>query len=189
MLHELTLSGLTAKLAAKEVSSLEAMQACLDRIDAVDGQVNAFMSIDRDDALGQADAADAALAKGNTHAAQPLLGVPISLKDLFCAKGQPVNCSSKILGDFLSPYDGTVVRKLRDAGAVLFGRLALGTKQILQRDRHAEQRLSGVSVALGQGGIGGVRLAKRVIAVDAHEGVDLAIDGVDALEARLHRRA
>ena len=79
MLHELTLSGLTAKLAAKEVSSREAMQACLDRIDAVDGQVNAFMSIDRDDALGQADAADAALAKGNTHAAQRLLGVPISL--------------------------------------------------------------------------------------------------------------
>ena len=123
MLYELTLSGLTAKLAAKEVSSREAMQACLDRIDAVDGQVNAFMSIDRDDALGQADAADAALAKGNTHAAQPLLGVPIALKDLFCAKGQPANCSSKILGDFRSPYDGTVVRKLREAGAVLFGRL------------------------------------------------------------------
>ena len=123
MLHELTLSGLTSKLATKEVSSREAMQACLDRIAAVDGQVNAFMSIDRDDALGQADAADAALAKGNTHTAQPLLGVPISLKDLFCAKGQPANCSSKILGDFHSPYDGTAVRKLRDAGAVLFGRV------------------------------------------------------------------
>ncbi|MBT4227235.1 MAG: Asp-tRNA(Asn)/Glu-tRNA(Gln) amidotransferase subunit GatA, partial [Verrucomicrobia bacterium] len=123
MLHELTLSGLTSKLASKEVSSRDAMQACLDRIAAVDGQVNAFMSIDRDDALSQADAADAALAKGNTHIAQPLLGVPISLKDLFCAKGQPANCSSKILGDFHSPYDGTAVRKLRDAGAVLFGRV------------------------------------------------------------------
>jgi len=63
------------------------------------------------------------LAKGDTHAAKPLLGVPISLKDIFCAKGQPVNCSSKILGDFCSPYDATVVRKLRDAGAVLFGRV------------------------------------------------------------------
>ena len=123
MPHELTLSGLTAKLAAKEVSSREAMQACIDRIDAVDDQVNAFMSIDRDNALGQADAADVALAKGATHAGQPLLGVPVSLKDLFCAKGQPANCSSRILGDFRSPYDGTVVRKLRDAGAVLFGRL------------------------------------------------------------------
>ena len=133
MLHELTLSGLTAKLAAKEVSSREAMQACLDRIDAVDGQVNAFMSIDRDDALGQADAADATLAKEDTHAAQQLLGVPISLKDLFCAKGQPANCSSKILGDFRSPYDGTVVRKLRDAGAVLIAKLATG--EFAQGDR------------------------------------------------------
>ena len=58
MLHELTLNELTAKLAAKEVSSRDAMQACLDRIDAVDGRINAFMSIDREDALGKADAAD-----------------------------------------------------------------------------------------------------------------------------------
>ncbi|MDP6677254.1 MAG: amidase family protein, partial [Verrucomicrobiota bacterium] len=123
MLHELTLSALTAKLAAGEVSAREAMQACLDRIDAVDDRVNAFISLDRDDALGQADAADERLAKGDTHAAKPLLGVPISLKDIFCAKGQPVNCSSKILADFRSPYDATVVRKLRDAGAVLFGRV------------------------------------------------------------------
>ena len=123
MLHELTLSALTAKLAAGEVSAREAMQACLDRVDAVDDRVNAFISLDRDDALGQADAADERLAKGDTHAAKPLLGVPISLKDIFCAKGQPVNCSSKILGDFRSPYDATVVRKLRDAGAVLFGRV------------------------------------------------------------------
>ena len=125
MLHKLTLTGLTAKLATREVSSREAMQACLDRIDAVDDQVNAFMSIDRDDALGQADAVDAALAKGATHAGQPLLGVPVSLKVLFCVKGQPVNCSSKILGDFRSPYDGTVVCKLRDAGAVLVGRMTI----------------------------------------------------------------
>ena len=123
MLHELTLSALTAKLAAGEVSAREAMQACLDRVDAVDDRVNAFISLDRDDALGQADAADERLAKGDTHAAKPLLGVPISLKDIFCAKGQPVNCSSKILADFRSPYDATVVRKLRDAGAVLFGRV------------------------------------------------------------------
>jgi len=123
MLHELTLTELTAKLASKEVSSREAMQACLDRIDAVDGSINAFMSIDRDDALGQADTADERLAKGTTHAEQPLLGVPISLKDIFCVKDQPANCSSKILGNFRSPYDGTVVQKLREAGAVIFGRV------------------------------------------------------------------
>ena len=123
MLHELTLNELTARLAAGEVSSREAMQACLDRIDAVDGSINAFMSIDRDDALGQADAADERLAKGAPHAEQPLLGVPISLKDIFCVKDQPANCSSKILGNFRSPYDGTVVQKLREAGAVIFGRV------------------------------------------------------------------
>jgi len=123
MLHELSLTELTAKLAAKEVSAREAMQACLDRIDAVDGSINAFMSIDRDDALGQADAADERLAKGAPHAEQPLLGVPISLKDIFCVKDQPANCSSKILGNFRSPYDGTVVQKLREAGAVIFGRV------------------------------------------------------------------
>ena len=123
MLHELSLTELTAKLAAKEVSAREAMQACLDRIDAVDGSINAFMSIDREDALGQAAAADERLAKGTTHTEQPLLGVPISLKDIFCVKDQPANCSSKILGNFRSPYDGTVVKKLREAGAVIFGRV------------------------------------------------------------------
>jgi len=123
MLHELTLSVLTTKLAAGEVSAREAMQACIDRIDAVDDRVNAFMSLDRADALAQADAADAALVKGDTHDGKPLLGVPISLKDLFCAKGHPVNCSSRILADFHSPYDSTVVRKLHEAGAVLFGRV------------------------------------------------------------------
>ena len=79
MLHELTLNELTARLAAGEVSSREAMQACLDRIDAVDGSINAFMSIDRDDALGQADAADERYAKGHPHAPQHHLFVPISL--------------------------------------------------------------------------------------------------------------
>ena len=93
MLHELSLTELTAKLAAKEVSAREAMQACLDRIDAVDGSINAFMSIDREDALGQAAAADERLAKGTTHTELPLLGVPISLKDIFCVKDQPANCS------------------------------------------------------------------------------------------------
>ena len=123
ILHELTIGELTKKLASKEVSSREAMQACLDRIDEVDGKINAFISLDREDALGQADAADTALAKGASHAEQPLLGVPVSLKDIFCVKGQPANSASKILGDFRSPYDGSVVQKLKQAGAIIFGRV------------------------------------------------------------------
>jgi len=123
ILHELTIGELTKKLASKEVSSREAMQACLDRIDQVDEKINAFISLDREDALGQADAADTALAKGASHTEQPLLGVPVSLKDIFCVKGQPANSASKILGDFRSPYDGSVVQKLKQAGAIIFGRV------------------------------------------------------------------
>ena len=123
ILHELTIAELTAKLASKEVSSREAMHSCLDRIDAVDDRINAFISIDREDALGQAEAADVVLGQGANQNDQPLLGVPISLKDIFCVKNQPANCASKILGDFRSPYDGTVVQKLKEAGAVVFGRV------------------------------------------------------------------
>jgi aspartyl-tRNA(Asn)/glutamyl-tRNA(Gln) amidotransferase subunit A len=99
------------------------MQACLDRIQAVDGELRAFLSLDAADALAQADAADAALARGVTHAERPLLGVPIALKDVLAVRGQPLGCASRILEKYVSPYDATVVEKLRAAGAVVFGRL------------------------------------------------------------------
>lgn len=123
MLNELTIAGLSAKLAAREASSREAMQACLDRIDQVDDRLHAFLSVDREDALAQADDADRQLAKGKTHSEKPLLGVPVSLKDVLAVKGQPLNCASRILDTFVSPYDATVVEKLKAAGAVLFGRV------------------------------------------------------------------
>jgi aspartyl-tRNA(Asn)/glutamyl-tRNA(Gln) amidotransferase subunit A len=123
MLNQLTIAELTAKLAKGEASSAAATQACLDRIQAVDGQVRAFISCDAADALAQAEAADQALASGQTHRDRPLLGVPIALKDVIAVKGQPLNCGSKILGKFVSPYDATVVAKLKAAGAVVFGRL------------------------------------------------------------------
>ena len=74
----------------------------------------------RRDALAQADAADQRLAAG---AQAPLLGVPIAIKDVIAVKGQPLNCGSKILGKFISPYDATVIEKLKAAGAIVFGRL------------------------------------------------------------------
>jgi aspartyl-tRNA(Asn)/glutamyl-tRNA(Gln) amidotransferase subunit A len=123
MLNQLTISELTAKLARREVSSRAATQACLDRIERVDGQLHAFLSLDAADALAQADAADRALAGGATHAKNPLLGVPLAVKDVIAVKGQPLNCGSKILGKFVSPYDATVIEKLKAAGAVVFGRL------------------------------------------------------------------
>jgi aspartyl-tRNA(Asn)/glutamyl-tRNA(Gln) amidotransferase subunit A len=123
MLHRLTVSELVQRLAARETSAREALQACLDQIARVDGQVHAFLSHDAADALAQADAADRELAAGTTHAAKPLLGVPVALKDVLSHRGQPLNCASRILGNFISPYDATVVSKLKDAGAVVFGRL------------------------------------------------------------------
>ena len=123
MLHRLTIHELTARLARREVSAREAMQACLDQVARVDGDIHAFLSHDPADALAQADAADQAIAAGADFAQQPLLGVPIALKDVLAVQGQPLNCASKILGTFRSPYDATVVEKLKAAGAVIFGRL------------------------------------------------------------------
>jgi aspartyl-tRNA(Asn)/glutamyl-tRNA(Gln) amidotransferase subunit A len=123
MPNRLTLSELTARLAKRQVSARETLQACLDRVEQVDGQIHAFLSHDAADALAQADAADRALAAEANHATQPLLGVPISLKDVLAVRGQPLGCASKILAGFVSPYSATVVEKLQAAGAVLFGRL------------------------------------------------------------------
>ncbi|HXJ60053.1 MAG TPA: Asp-tRNA(Asn)/Glu-tRNA(Gln) amidotransferase subunit GatA [Verrucomicrobiae bacterium] len=123
MLNQLTLSELTGRLARREVSSREIVQACLDHIRAVDERVHAFLSYDAEDALAQADAADKALAAGASHQQQPLLGIPISVKDVLAVKRQPLGCGSRILSKFTSPYDATVVEKLKAAGAIVFGRL------------------------------------------------------------------
>src|ERR1019366_8574935 len=100
-----------------------AMQSCLDQIARVDGEIHAFISHDATDALAQADAVDKSIASGVTLSQKPLLGVPIAVKDVLAVKGQPLNCGSKILGKFISPYDATVIEKLKSAGAVVFGRL------------------------------------------------------------------
>ncbi|MGA2175328.1 MAG: Asp-tRNA(Asn)/Glu-tRNA(Gln) amidotransferase subunit GatA [Verrucomicrobiota bacterium] len=121
MLNQLTTWELAAKLGRREVSARQVMQACLDRIERVEGQVHAFISYDAADALEQADAADRELAGGTTG--KPLLGIPIGIKDVLAVRGQPLNCGSKILGQFISPYSATVIDKLRQAGAIVFGRL------------------------------------------------------------------
>ena len=123
MPHSLTISELSRRLERRELSARQATQACLDRITQVDSRVKAFLSIDTADALQQADAADRILAQGSPPADQPLLGIPIAVKDVLAVKGHPLNCGSKILGKFISPYDATVIARLRAAGAVVFGRL------------------------------------------------------------------
>ena len=120
MPNSLTIHQLIERLNSGEVTSLQATQACLDRIESVDSELNAFISFDTADALSKAEAADQARADGEKGL---LLGVPVAIKDVIAVKGHSLNCASKILGDFVSPYDATVIRKLREAGAVVFGRV------------------------------------------------------------------
>jgi aspartyl-tRNA(Asn)/glutamyl-tRNA(Gln) amidotransferase subunit A len=122
MLNTLTLTELAPKLAKREVSAREVTEACLAQIGRVDGQVKAFLSYDAKDALTQADQADRQLAQA-TAGSSPLFGVPVGVKDVIAVRGQPLNCGSRILDHFISPYDATVVRKLKASGAIVFGRL------------------------------------------------------------------
>ncbi len=101
MLNQLTISELAARLAKREVSAREAMQSCLDRIAQVDGKLHAFISCNADDALAQAEAADQLLAQDGRGASRPLLGVTVAIKDVIAVKNQPLNCGSKILGQFI----------------------------------------------------------------------------------------
>ncbi|SRR5579884_264185 len=107
------------RLRAGEISSEELTRACLERIEQVDGQLHAFLTVTADLALEQARAADRRLAAGERL---PLLGIPVALKDLFITKGIRTTCASKILENFVPIEDGTHARKLAEAGAVLLGK-------------------------------------------------------------------
>lgn len=123
MLNQLTISELGRQLDARQVSARQAVQDCLARIAQVDTKVKAFLKTEEADALAQAEEADRLIASGVTRAAKPLLGIPIAVKDVIAVKGHSLTCASKILGKYVSPYDATVIEKLRAAGAVVFGRL------------------------------------------------------------------
>jgi aspartyl-tRNA(Asn)/glutamyl-tRNA(Gln) amidotransferase subunit A len=120
-LHFKTIAELAASLKAGETTSVEITQSVLQRIDTVDTRVGAFLGYDADDALRQAEASDARRAQGK--ALGPLEGIPIAIKDTLAVKNQPLRCASKMLESYVSPFDATCVRQLRDAGAVIFGRL------------------------------------------------------------------
>ena len=109
-------------LRARQFSSVELTRAVLDAISAGDGVIGAYTWVDAADALKQAAAADAARAAGATGL---LLGVPLAIKDILNVEGQPCTCASKILTGYTSPYDATVIARLRAAGAVFAGRTNL----------------------------------------------------------------
>ena len=111
---------LSESLSKKEVSAREVTQAHLDQIAKVDKAVHAFLFVDTDGALAQADQVDAARAKGENLG--PLAGVPLALKDILAQEGIPTTCGSKILEGWRPPYSATVVKKLRAAGVVILGK-------------------------------------------------------------------
>ncbi len=108
-------------LLAGEATSEELARQCLGRIEALNPRYHAFLHWDAEEVLDQARRADRLLAE-NQAGDRPLLGIPIALKDNLAARGQPLTCGSRLLRSFRSPYDGTVARRLREAGAVLLGR-------------------------------------------------------------------
>jgi aspartyl-tRNA(Asn)/glutamyl-tRNA(Gln) amidotransferase subunit A len=122
-LFRLTIREAAALLRQREVSSVELTQAVLERIYAVDNAVKAYLSLMPEAALVRAAAADRALAAADDPAALPaLLGIPLAIKDVILVEGAPATCGSKILEDFVPPFEATVAGKLRAAGAVLLGK-------------------------------------------------------------------
>jgi aspartyl-tRNA(Asn)/glutamyl-tRNA(Gln) amidotransferase subunit A len=118
-LSELTIHGAHDLLKEGKVSSVELTQAVIDRIAAVDDDIKAYITLTPELALEQAREADRRRAAGEDN---PLLGIPLAIKDIICTKGVPTTCGSKILKNFLPPYDATVMAHLGSQGAVLLGK-------------------------------------------------------------------
>ena len=121
-LYSLTIHELSALLQARTVSAVEALQSVISRIEAVDGRVHAYISPTFDFARSQAQAADQRIARGDGG---PLTGVPLAIKDILCTEGIRTTCGSRILENFVPPYDATVIGKLKAGGAVFTGKTSM----------------------------------------------------------------
>lgn len=117
-LYEKTAAELARLLREKKTSSVEITESVLQRIESIDERVHAYVTVARDTAREMAKAADERLARGE---GRPLTGIPIAVKDNMCVKGQRTTCGSKILHNFVPPYDATVVRLIKEEGMVILG--------------------------------------------------------------------
>src|SRR5580698_2485557 len=119
MLHNLFIGELADLLARRQISSVELTQHYLDRIARFNPQLNALITLTADRALLEAAAADRRRAAGENT---PLLGIPLIHKDIFCTEGVRTSCGSRMLDNFVAPYDATVVARLKGAGVVMLGK-------------------------------------------------------------------
>lgn len=122
-LTDLTAIELRNRIAARQVSSVEAVRAAFEQIDSIEPTVGAFLSLFRDEAVARAQDVDRRLAAGESVG--PLAGVPVAIKDNMCTRFGATTCGSRILENFHAPYEATVIRKLLDAGAVILGKTNL----------------------------------------------------------------
>jgi aspartyl-tRNA(Asn)/glutamyl-tRNA(Gln) amidotransferase subunit A len=120
--NQLTIHEAQTLLRQRKLSSLELVQAVLDRVVDMDNEVKAYLTLTPEAALEQARQSDALRAAGEDG---PLLGIPLAIKDNICLQGVPTTCGSRILESFVPPYDATVITRLRDAGAVFLGKTNL----------------------------------------------------------------
>ncbi|MED5430468.1 MAG: Asp-tRNA(Asn)/Glu-tRNA(Gln) amidotransferase subunit GatA [Pseudomonadota bacterium] len=118
-MHERTITELSKDLAEKKFSSLELTEHFINRIKKYDTKLNSFITITEEHAINQAKKIDSEIAKNKLR---PLSGIPIAQKDIFCMKNIKTTCGSKMLENFISPYDSTVVKKLNDAGSIVLGK-------------------------------------------------------------------
>src|SRR6266581_4558723 len=114
-----SLKELSTALAARKISSVELTKLFLGRIEKLNGALNAFITVDAEKSLAQARAADERIAKGG---AQPLTGIPVAHKDIFVARGWRTTCGSKMLSNFVGPYDAHVIEQFNAARAVILGK-------------------------------------------------------------------
>jgi aspartyl-tRNA(Asn)/glutamyl-tRNA(Gln) amidotransferase subunit A len=119
MLHNLFIGELADRLRKRQISSVELTRHFLSRIERLNPALNAFITLTADQALAEAAAADARLAAGEEG---PLLGIPLIHKDIFCTDGVKTSCGSRMLDNFIAPYDATVVARLKGAGTVMLGK-------------------------------------------------------------------
>ncbi|HXS53364.1 MAG TPA: Asp-tRNA(Asn)/Glu-tRNA(Gln) amidotransferase subunit GatA [Usitatibacter sp.] len=118
-MHRASLRELRVELAAKRISAVELARAFLARIERCNARLNAFITVDAEATLAQARAADERIARGD---ARPLTGIPVAHKDLFCARGWRTTCGSRMLANWIAPYDAHVVERFAAEGAVLLGK-------------------------------------------------------------------